>query len=442
MDTTGAMITAFLVAAGLGAVIGLERQTSHEGDPDDYAGARTFALYAVLGALAGFTADHYGSVTWLFWAFAALALVGGSYVFAFQATGDWGTTTEAASFVTFGVGALVWADEIVVGLALAVGTIALLRAKGSLHSMSKRFSDADVRAAVQFGVITAIILPLLPDETYGPFDAFNPREIWLMVVLLPLLPDETYGPFGAFNPREIWLMVVLVSAVGLAGYLGIRAKGTGGLVFTGLVGGLISSTAVTLGFSRMSRNQPEFRQSLTAGILGAAGVMYFRVLILAVVVAPAMAEVLAIPLIALGTLVVAATAWAWIRANHTASGAESFEVKNPLSLSVALQFGALYAAVVFIAKLLLDQFSESALNVVGAVSGINDVDAINLSMANLVNDGLNAEAGAGAVLLAVAVNTAIKATLVASVGDRKALRFVIWVLGLAAIGGVAAWFLI
>jgi uncharacterized membrane protein (DUF4010 family) len=416
MDTTGAMITAFLVAAGLGAVIGLERQTSHEGDPDDYAGARTFALYAVLGALAGFTADHYGSVTWLFWAFAALALVGGSYVFAFQATGDWGTTTEAASFVTFGVGALVWADEIVVGLALAVGTIALLRAKGSLHSMSKRFSDADVRAAVQFGVITAIILPLLP--------------------------DETYGPFGAFNPREIWLMVVLVSAVGLAGYLGIRAKGTGGLVFTGLVGGLISSTAVTLGFSRMSRNQPEFRQSLTAGILGASGLMYFRVLILAVVVAPAMAEVLAIPLIALGTLVVAATAWAWIRANHTASGAESFEVKNPLSLSVALQFGALYAAVVFIAKLLLDQFSESALNVVGAVSGINDVDAINLSMANLVNDGLNAEAGAGAVLLAVAVNTAIKATLVASVGDRKALRFVIWVLGLAAIGGVAAWFLI
>ena len=416
MDTTGAMITAFLVSAGLGAVIGLERQTSHDGDPDDYAGARTFALYAVLGALAGFTADQYGPTTWLFWALAALALVGGSYVFAFRATGDWGNTTEAASFVTFGIGALVWADEIVVAVALAVGTIALLRAKGPLHSMTRRFSDADVRAAVQFGVITAIILPLLP--------------------------DETYGPFGAFNPREIWLMVVLVSAVGLAGYLGIRARGTGGLVFTGLVGGLISSTAVTLGFSRMSRNQPGIRHSLIAGILGASGLMFFRVLILALVVAPAMAEVLAVPLIALGTVVVGVAVWAWVKASRSTPGADSFDVKNPLSLSVALQFGALYAAVVFVAKFLLDHFSESALNVVGAVSGINDVDAINLSMANFVNDGLNAEAGASAVLLAVVVNTLVKATLVAGVGDRKALRIVIWVLCLAAVGGVVAWFLI
>ena len=213
-------------------------------------------------------------------------------------------------------------------------------------------------------------------------------------------------------------------------------------MFTGLVGGLISSTAVTLGFSRMSRNQPGIRHSLIAGILGASGLMFFRVLILALVVAPAMAEVLAVPLIALGTVVVGVAVWAWVKASRSTRGADTFEVKNPLSLSVALQFGALYAAVVFVAKFLLDHFSESALNVVGAVSGINDVDAINLSMANFVNDGLNAEAGASAVLLAVAVNTLVKATLVAGVGDRKALRIVIWVLCLAAVGGVVAWFLI
>jgi len=413
MDGSGGMITAFLVAAGLGAVIGLERQTAHEGDPDDYAGARTFALYAVLGALGGFAAGEYGPTAWLFWAFAALVLVIGSYVFAFRSTGDWGTTTEAASIVTFGVGALVWADEIVVALALAVGLVALMRAKGSIHSLSRKFSDQDVRAAIQFGVITAIILPLLPDDSYGPFDAFN--------------------------PREIWLMVVLVSAVGLAGYLGIRVRGTGGLVFTGLVGGLISSTAVTLGFSRMSRAEPGLRHSLIAGILGASGLMYFRVLVLAFVVAPDMAEVLAVPLIALGIFVVAASVWAWIRANRDDASPDVLEVENPLSLSVALQFGALYAAVVFIAKLLLDQFSASALNVIGAVSGVNDVDAINLSMANFVNDGLNATDGASAVLLAVAVNTLVKAALVAGLGDRKALRAVIAVLGTAAAGGVVAW---
>ena len=415
MDGSGGMITAFLVAAGLGAVIGLERQTAHGDDPDDYAGARTFALYAVLGALGGFAAGEYGPTAWLFWAFAALALVIGSYVFAFRSTGDWGTTTEAASIVTFGVGALVWADEIVVAVALAVGTVALMRAKGSIHSLSRRFSDQDVKAAIQFGVITAIILPLLP--------------------------DDSYGPFGAFNPREIWLMVVLVSAVGLAGYLGIRVRGTGGLVFTGLVGGLISSTAVTLGFSRMSRAEPGLRHSLIAGILGASGLMYFRVLVLAFVVAPDMAEVLAVPLIGLGIFVVAASVWAWIRANRDDASSDALEVENPLSLSVALQFGALYAAVVFIAKLLLDQFSASALNVIGAVSGINDVDAINLSMANFVNDGLSPTDGASAVLLAVAVNTLVKAALVAGLGDRKALRTVIAVLGAAATGGLVAWFI-
>ncbi len=407
------MITAFLVAAGLGAVIGLERQTSHRSDPDDYAGARTFALYSLLGVLAGFSGDEYGALAWALWALAALALIVVSYVFAFRETGDWGTTTEAASVVAFGVGALVWSDQMVAAVALAVGTTALLRAKAPLHALGRKFSDEDVRAAVQFGVITAVILPLLPDVGYGPFEAFN--------------------------PHEIWLMVVLVSAVGLAGYLGIRVKGSGGLVFTGLVGGLISSTAVTLGFSRMSRDQSDLRHSLAAGILGASGLMYFRVLLLAMIVAPPLAGVVAPALIGVGVFVVGAAAWAWVRANRASGPAGALDVQNPLSLPVALQFGALYAAVLFIAKLLLDQFSAAALNVVGAVSGINDVDAINLSMANLVNDGLDATNAGRAVLIAVAVNTAVKAAMVAGIGDRKALRFVFTVLGVAAAAGIVLW---
>ena len=407
------MITAFLVSAGLGAVVGLERQTSHGSEPDDYAGARTFALYAILGALGGFSADEYGQIAWVFWALAALSLVIGSYVFAFRETGDWGTTTEAAAVVTFGVGALVWAEQMVVAVALAVGTVALLRAKGSLHKLTRRFSEEDVRSAAQFGVITAVILPLLPDEAYGPFEAFN--------------------------PREIWLMVVLVSAVGLAGYIGMRVRGSAGLIFTGLVGGLISSTAVTLGFSRMSQTHSNLRHSLEAGILGASGIMYFRVLALAFVIAPALAEVLLVPLSALGIFVVGSGVVAWIKAQRAAPADDSFKLQNPLSLTVALQFGALYAAVVFVAKLLLDQFSAAALNVVGALSGINDVDAINLSMANLVNDGLAAESGARAVLIAVAVNTAVKAVMVLGIADRKALRSVVAVLGLAAVGGFSAW---
>ncbi len=162
-------------------------------------------------------------------------------------------------------------------------------------------------------------------------------------------------------------------------------------------------------------------------------------LILAFIVAPPLARKMAPALIGVGVVVAGAGVWAWIRANRTSDPAHSLEVQNPLSLPVALQFGALYAAVLFIAKLLLDQFSAAALNVVGAVSGINDVDAINLSMANLVDDGLDATSAAQAVLIAVAVNTAVKAALVAGVGDRRALRFVFSVLGVAAAAGVVLW---
>lgn len=413
MDGTGEIITALLVAAGLGAVVGLERQTSHRGDPDDYVGARTFALLALIGALGGFSADEYGPVAWFFWALAALSLILGSYVFASRATGDWGTTTEAGAVVTFGIGSLVWADQLVPAVALTVGTVALLGAKEPLHKLGERFSQDDVRAVVQFGVITAIILPLLPDDAYGPFDAFN--------------------------PRETWLMVVLVSAVGLAGYIGLRIKGSGGLIFTGLVGGLISSTAVTLGFSRMSREEPSLSPSLTAGILSASGLMYFRVLALAYIVAPTLGEELMVPLVGLGVFVAGGSVLTWLRASRETKTEDSLEVKNPLSLSVALQFGALYALVVFVAKFLLDRFSASALNVVGALSGINDVDAINLSMANLVNDGLAASSGARTVLIAVAVNTAVKAGMVVGLGNRRTMRSTIVILSAAAVGGVVVW---
>lgn len=410
---SGELITVLLAATGLGAVVGLERQVA---DEDAAAGARSFALYAVWGVASGYFGDQYGAA-----GFAAGAVTFGAVVLALYLIGALrgdagpGTTTEVASLATFFVGVLVWGDQVVAAVALTVGMTALLRAKGALHRMSDRFSDEDMRAVLQFGVLTAIVLPLVPDEGYGPFEAFN--------------------------PFETWLMVVFVAGIGLVGYVAHRLLGSRGLALGGAVGGLVSSTAVSLGFSRMSRLRPGLRTALAAGILGASGLMYPRVVVEASVVAPEMGARLVAPLGILFGIVLVVALWWWFRRAEPAAG-ERVEVANPLSLGAALSFGALYALIVFISKALLERASEASLAAVGAVSGINDVDAITLSTANLVRDGLDPMVGARVVLIAVTVNTAVKAGLVAVLGTRRLASAVAIGLLPAALAGLSAWLLI
>jgi uncharacterized membrane protein (DUF4010 family) len=410
----GEFITVLLTAAGLGAVVGLERQVA---DDDAAAGARSFALYALWGTASGYFGEEFGAG-----GFAVGAATFGAVVVAFYVIGavrgaaGWGTTTEVASLATFFVGVLVWGDQVVAAVALTVGLAALLKAKDTLHRIADRFSDEDVRAVLQFGVLTAIVLPLVPDEAYGPFEAFN--------------------------PRETWLMVVFVAGIGLLGYIAHRVLGTRGLALGGAVGGLVSSTAVSMGFSRMSRSRPGLLSALAAGILAACGLMYPRVLVEASVVAPDMGSELVWWLLGLFGIVLVVALWWWFRPTEALDG-EGVDVTNPLTLSSALTFGALYALIVFASKALLDRASEASLSVVGAVSGINDVDAITLSTANLVRDtSLDPRVGARVVLIAVTVNTLVKAGMVAVLGTRRLAVAVGVGLVPAAAAGLAAWLLI
>ncbi len=418
MDNTGFIITGFVAAAALGAIIGLERQLGHDlDDPesvDVYAGVRTFALYGVWGAAAAWFGDEFGAAGFVVAASAYAALLVANYIGVAMRIGDWGTTTEAAAFATFAIGVLTWREEFAAALALAVGTAALLRAKPFLRGLTERFSADDVVAVLQFGVISAVVLPLVPNEDIGPFDAIN--------------------------LRKIWLMVIFVSAIGLLGYLALRILGSRGLTLTGLFGGLVSSTAVTLGFSRMSKTRPRVVGALTAGVIAASGLMYARVLIEALVIEPDLATKLAVPLIGLFLLVEGAAVVWWRRSVEHDQTESELQVSNPLTLSTALQFGALYGAIVFISKALLDRVGDASLNIVGAVSGINDVDAITLSTADLVGTaGLDPGRGAQVVLAAVTVNTLVKAAMALSLGSAKLGRPVAAVLGLAAAGSAASW---
>ena len=411
MTSTEALL-AFLVAGALGFVVGLERQFSPHGT-EGYAGARTFALYGMWGAAAGLMGDRYGGLAVAAALLAAAALIIASYLAFMKVSGDLGTTSESAALMVFAIGVLAWEGMWVAATGVTVAVTALLRAKDALHAVAHRFSDEDVKTFLQFAVVTAVVLPLVPDQAIGRFDGFN--------------------------PREVWLMVVFVSAIGLSGYVALRLFGSRGLVLTGLLGGIVSSTAVTMSFSRMARAERQPTDALAAGVLAACGLMFARVLIEAVVLAPALAAALAPWLLGAFVLAEAAALIWWRRSSRSSPQAGALMIRNPLTLTVALAFGAIYAVVAFASRAAIELVDERSLSIVGAVSGLNDVDAITLSMGNLVQAGLPVEHASAAVLAAVTVNTLVKAVMAVTIGGRRHGRRVGPVLGIAAAITALAW---
>ncbi len=401
------LILRLLVGAGLGFVVGLERQL-HVRVGEAYAGARTFALIGIWGVAAHALGEWVGPGGFV----AALVVFGGivvaSYLTLTTKTGDVGTTTEMAALATFFVGVLAGRETYEAAAALAIGAAVLLRSKEALRSVTGRFEREDVAAALQFGVVTAVILPLAPDRGLGPLQAVN--------------------------PREIWLMVVLVSAIGFAGYVALRLLGSRGLGLTGLLGGLISSTAVTMSFARMTRRRRELTNVLVAGVLAASGLMFGRVLVEAAVVSPPLAVRLAVPMLVMLAVVEGAAYLVYRSGRHTDDGDESgLTLQNPVTLPVALQFGLLYGVVVFLGRFLVENASTGSLVILGAVSGITDVDAITLTAANLVNDGVEVTEAGRAVLAAVTVNGFVKAGLASVLGTRRHAGMVGAVLGAVSV---------
>ncbi|HEX9765864.1 MAG TPA: DUF4010 domain-containing protein, partial [Nitriliruptorales bacterium] len=306
---------------------------------------------------------------------------------------DLGTTTEAAEVATFIVGILAWRQDWIAAVMLAVATAVVLGSKTYTHGLAARLSTDDTKAALQFAVVTGIVLPLVPDEQFGPWEAIN--------------------------PREIWLMVVIVSAIGLVGYVGLRARGSRSLGLTGILGGIVSSTAVTLGLSRHSRTADALRPALVAGIVGASALMYPRVVIEAAATAPELARTLAPTVLVLGGVLGAVTWW-WFRRPIVAPG--DLEIRNPLTLTTAIQFAVLYGVIVLMARALVAEAGDESILLLGVLSGIADVDAITLTAGNLVAEGLDERVGAQVVLLAATSNALVKAGMVWIVGTRELAR--------------------
>jgi uncharacterized membrane protein (DUF4010 family) len=406
----------FAAAIGIGLLLGIERERSGTHDLL-FGGVRTFALIALLGAVGAFAHAELG-VVWL--APVALVCVAAFVLASYTITapkGEIGLTSEVSALLAFALGFLCGWGSISVASAIAVAALMLLVLKESLRGLAARLEPPDLAATLKFAVISLIILPLLPNEAFGP------------------------PPFDVVNPYKIWWMVVLIAGLNFIGYVLVKWLGNEhGLGVTGLLGGLVSSTAVTLGFAQRSRAEPAQSSAFAVAIVVAWTVMFVRVIVMVGIVNRAVVRPLALPL-GLMALVCALAAWTLWRRSRSKKTGSVVTGANPFELGQAIQFGLLFGVVTVGSRAAELYFGDAGLYLAGALAGLTDVDAITLSMANLaLSQPEKASVAALSIAIAAVSNTLVKSALAASLGApalRRSIALVTSALLGAAVLGIA-----
>ena len=405
----------FGAAIGLGLLLGLERERKRDAELL-FGGVRTFALIALLGAVGAYLQSELDQGWLVLAAFAAVsALVIVSYMTT-AARGELGITTEISALLAFVVGVLCSWDRVGVASVTTVVCLLLLALKDYLHRLARRVELEDVEATLKFAVISVIILPLLPNEMFGP------------------------APLDVINPYKIWLMVVLIAGLNFLGYVLVKVLGNEhGLLATGILGGLVSSTAVTLSFSQRSRQEPGMSSAFVLAIVAAWTIMFLRVLVMVGFVSSSLAAVLVLPLGLMAAAGALVSLVLWRRSWSQETGVVTAGA-NPFELGEAIKFGFLFGIVTVVAKAAQVYLGETGLYLAGAVAGLTDVDAISLSMANLAAaDTENLIVAARTIVIAVLSNTLVKTGMAVFVGApalRRTLLLATVLVLIAAVVGV------
>jgi len=395
------MALRFAAALALGVLLGLERERA-KAERARFAGVRTFGLIALAGGVAAFFESQL-ALPWIalgaFLAIAGLVIV--SYAVSAQ-RGEIGVTTEVTALLAFLLGFLCVRGQVLTAAGLAVASGAILALKEWLHHLASRIETADIEATLKFAIVSVIILPLVPDKNFGP------------------------QPLDVINHYKIWLMVVLISGLNFASYLLVKGvSAEQGIGLTGLLGGLVSSTAVTLGFSQRSRQQPHQASPLALGIFVAWTVMFVRVVLLVAAVHADLVPRVGLAMAAFGvpSILICTALW---RRQQSAETAAVSAGENPFELGEAIRFGLLFGAITFAAKAAQVYLGDAGLYLAGGIAGLTDVDAITLSMAQLARaDGANLVPASRAIVIAVATNTIFKAGMVTFLGARGLRRIIL-----------------
>ena len=383
----------FIVALLIGALIGTERQRRMiEDKVRGVAGLRTFILIALLGCLCSALAEHYGSGFAIagMAAFTILAAVG--YATSVSVLGRVDFTAAVATVVTFALGMLAdFPDNTLLAVALSIITTWVLATRSITHRYVEALSETDLLDTLKMGIIA--------------------------LVIYPFLPETTLDPWGVLNPRQVWLFVVMVSLIGYVGYILIRILGAErGLGLTGVLGGLVSSTAVA---SSMAAEVRENRKILPSAVFAtaiASCTMFPRILFIVLVVNRELFLALLLPML-LMTLVGFFLSYLLVR--KSGSPGKDMNVKDPFRIIPALEFGAFFALVLVISKLASIYFGDAGVYAAGVVSGLAETDAIALTMASLAGSTLTGNVAANTIILATITNTLVKLTITYVMGTRE-----------------------
>ncbi|RMX06394.1 DUF4010 domain-containing protein [Corticibacter populi] len=388
------------VALGIGLLVGAERgwRERAEDDARQSAGIRTFSIAGLLGGVAVLLAQglgpQLGAAAW-----AAVLLVVGilalaGYVAHCRITGDVGLTTELALLTTFALGSLAMAGMPLLAAGCAVVLAILLSLKERLHQALQRMEASELTGAFKL--------------------------LFISLVVLPVLPNEGYGPWQVLNPYTIWWMVVLIAALGFAAYVAIRVAGERyGLMLTAVLGSIVSSTAITLTLSKMGERR-ELRWVLAAGLLVASGLMFVRMLLAVAVINHGLLPALALPLLACTAVYIAGGLVFWLRASRSSApqAAAQAPLNNPFELWPALRFAALLTLILLLVQAGRHYLGDAGVYVVALLAGLTDVDAITLSLSRSALGNLDAAVAVRGIFLAAVSNSLVKLGLVGVVGGR------------------------
>lgn len=419
----------FGLALFAGFLIGLEREQSAVAEdraPGSFmGGARTFPIVAMMGAISALLSRHFGIWIVVLPFLAVIVYVGISYYSDVTRDNDHGLSSEASLALTFLLGVFAASEGLVkpierkifVVLAISVITTLLLSVKSPLRRFAAKATQEDVLATVKFLVIAVVALPLLPDKNYGPLDVLN--------------------------PYKIGLMIVLIAGVSFVGYVAIRVLGPGrGLGITGLVGGLASSTAVTLGFSRRAKEEPALAPACALAVVLASTVMYARIMVLVAVINMDLLSRLAVPV---SVMMLCSTGASYVIYRETKKETPSqhheskIDVGNPFELRTAVGLGILFALVLFISKAAVTYGGAGGTYLTGLLAGSTDLDAVTLSMANLAKKGLSSDIAVTTILIGIFSNTVVKGGMAFTLGGKPLGKRVALAFSASAIGGLLGW---
>jgi uncharacterized membrane protein (DUF4010 family) len=419
MPPLGTLFARFGLALFLGFLIGLERERDK---PLIFAGMRTFALISLLGAVLAFVAEQFVG-PWMFVAgFVAVAAFALLSHFQGLETGHVGTTTEVAFLIAFLLGALVYWDLLILAAAVTVAVVLVLSFKPNLQSFAANIDRQDIWAGLEFAVVWVIVLPLLPNRTYGPLDVLN--------------------------PHQIWLMVVLVAGLNLFGYILSQVYGRGRSIgLTGALGGLVSSTGVTFQFARRSKTEqgqhdaPLLAFAITIASIG----MYLRAQALVLVINRSLGVSILPPMLT-GALILALGAlWLWRQVNRADTSQQEPSGKaarSPFALGPALQFGAIFAVVLLASKAAQVYLGEAGTYLSSLIGGLVGLDAVILSMAQLADSAIPPSVASHGVVLGTAANMLFKGVITLLLGSQSVRRYIMPLFAMTAIASTGVAFLL